>query len=541
MAAQPCYSGPNPVTDEERAVIWKWAKEHGGVDDGANFHATANAINQQFFSGMAKPEWIDDILSGRKTPFRRVANDLWKKQYNRRVVQQQAKEIRHLATLGPAGRILRTLWTVPRSVAVAGHGIVFPVTHAGDLVFRPASWGTFIKGTLRTYRGALVPTRFGGGKGYTGRILNAMERDAMFDTALRSGLDAGKGSHPSGLISRTYHGPAQRAWDMLTVMRFELWKKQMGKFVKTGMSEAEVLDIGQNLAKWANHATGSGKGPAASLGGEVLFGPKLTQSKLNRLIGDPIQTANTFANWKTATAGEKAAAWTRLSGSTQWLVTNLGFLAVNQGLLYAFGSKDKVNYTNPMKGDWMAFKVPGMHGYVPGLHTEVRTLAKILAIAFSSRKERMGQTKFAATAKTIGQYGMAKLMPTIQRGLEIGFGEDWQGRPLPWSKEPGTPSYPRMTYGEYAADIGPIPTSGPIGFVIDQLKKSGASSLDAITITKALIIFGIGAPGFHISEEHPPKPAKGGVAEQIKKLQKGGSKRQKTQAEQIKELLQKGP
>jgi hypothetical protein len=104
----------------------------------------------------------------------------------------------------------------------------------------------------------------------------------------------------------------------------------MSKYVKPGMSEAEVLDIGKNLADWANHATGSGKGPVSKLGGEVLFGPKLTQSKLNRISADPIKTVKTFANWEGATAGERAVAMTRL-GATQFLLTNLGFLAVNQG------------------------------------------------------------------------------------------------------------------------------------------------------------------------------------------------------------------
>jgi hypothetical protein len=93
---------------------------------------------------------------------------------------------------------------------------------------------------------------------------------------------------------------------MLTVMRYELWEGQMNKFIKPDMNETEVLDIGKNLATWANHATGSGKGIAADIGGGVLFGPKLTQSKLNRLTVDPAQTIKTFANWGNATAGEKA-------------------------------------------------------------------------------------------------------------------------------------------------------------------------------------------------------------------------------------------
>lgn len=494
-----CYKGSNPVNDEERAVIWRWAKENAGIDAGVPIEQVGQAINDHFYGGQGKPEWINDILSGRKTPFKSVANEMWKKQYNRRVITQQAKEITQVANMGPVGKFIRRLWTAPRTLAVAGHGVVFPITHGGDLAFRPTSWGTFIKGTLKTYHGAFS-------KGYSGRMLNMMEGDPLFDTALRSGLDAGRGSHPSGLISRSYHGPAQRAWDMLTVMRFELWKRQMGKYIKPGTSQAEVLDIGQNMATWANHATGSGKGIVSNLGGNALFGPKLTQSKLNRITIDPAQTIKTFTNWKDATAGEKAVAMTRLSGATQFLVTNLGFLGVNAGLLYALGSKDEVNFTDPTKSDFMAFKGSGIVGNVPGLHTEIKTLAKVLAVSFASRQELHGESKFASTAKTVGQYGMGKLTPTIQRGLEVGFGQDWAGRPLPWSSEEGTPSKPKLTYGEYAADIGPIPLSGPIGYVYDQLKQSGASSLDASQITKALIIGGLGAPGFHIRENYVTEP-----------------------------------
>lgn len=495
IMANPCYTGKNPIRDEERSVVWKWARENAGVDSGVPIEQVGKAINDHFYGGQGKPEWINDILSGRKTPFKVVANEMWKKQYNRRVITQQAQEISKLANIGPVGKLLRRLWTAPRTLAVMGHGVVFPITHAGDLAFRPASWGTFIKGTLRTYHGAFS-------KGYSGRMLNMMESDPLFDTALRSGLDAGKNSHPSGLISRSYHGPAQRAWDMLTVMRFELWKKQVSKYLKPGMSEAEVLDIGSNLATWANHATGSGKGGIAKLGGEVLFGPKLTQSKLNRITSDPIQTFKTFSDWKSATPGERAVAMTRLSGSTQFLLTNLGFLAVNAGVLYALGSKDKINFTDPTQGDFFAFKGSGIEGFVPGLHTEIRTLAKLLATAFAEKKELRGETKFSRSAKVVGQYGMAKLTPTIQRGLEVGFGQDWQGRPLPWSKEEGTKKRPKLTYGEYAADIGPIPLSGPIGYVYDQIKKTGASSLEASQIVKALIIGGLGLPGFHVREDY---------------------------------------
>lgn len=497
--AVPCYRGPNPVKDDERVVIWKWARDNH-IDQGATLGQVKDAINQEFYNGMAKPEWLDDIITGRKTPFKEVANDLWRKQYNRQAIIQQAKDISQWSKLPPWVQVVSKALNAPRSVAVFGHGIVFPITHAGDLVFRPSSWGTFIKGVLRTYKGA-------SSSAFAGRVMDRMAGDELYDLALRSGVDVGPKSHPVGLISTTggktgFFKAAARAWDMLTVMRFELWKNQVSKHLYPGMSTADALDIGKNFADWANHATGSGKGPVASVGGNLLFGPKLTQSKLNRLTVDPAKTFKTFANWNEATPGEKAVAWTRLSGATQFALANLGFLGVNAGVLAALGSKDKINISDPTKGDFMALKGAGIIGNVPGLHTEVKTLAKILATAFMTRKELRGESRVAHIAGIGGRYGMAKLTPSVGRPLEATMGEDWMGRPLPWSSDRGTAKKPRLTWGEYAGSIGPIPLEGPIGFVYDQFRKSGMSALNAVTLIKALTIGGLGAPGFHVREDY---------------------------------------
>jgi hypothetical protein len=495
-----CYSGPNPVKDEERAAIWKWAKANG-IDQGMPIEKVGNAINDHFFSGHARPEWISDILSGRKTPYKQVADAAWKAQYNRRVITQQAADLSRLKAMGPVGRSLSALWTLPRSLAVTGHAAVFPITHGGDLAFRPASWGQFVSGILRTYHGAAS-------KAFTGRMLDTMQRNSLYTTALRSGLDVGPKSHATGILSGGAHGPAARAWDMLTVMRFKLWEGQMQKFLKPEMSHEEVLDVGKHIADWANHATGSGKGPVAELGKNLLFGPKLTQSKLNRLTIDPSQTLKTYANWNAATPGEKAAARIRLSGAVQYLATGLGFLAVNYGANKALGTKDKdnVNLTDPTRSDWMAFKTAGIEGYFPGLHTELRTVGKILATAFMSNKELRGESRQNKLAEDLGQYGTAKFTPAISKSIEIGYGQNWQGRPLPWNNQKTSASKPQLSWGEYAASIGPIPLQGPIGYFYDHMKKSGASPMDAMTITKGLIISGLGATGLHVKEE----PAKKG-------------------------------
>lgn len=509
----PCYSGPIPVTEQERIAIWRWAKAHG-IDHGLPIEKVGDAINTHFFAGQAKPEWITDILSGRKTPFRQLSNAAWKQQYNRRQIIMQAQDLTRGQGQGPVGRALQRLWNVPRSAAVFGHGIVFPITHGGDLALRPASWGTFFKGLFRTWFKSWSPAA-------TERIMDAMKRQPLFDTALRAGLDVGERSRRTDLINPSKGGkgsPSERAWSILSVMRFELWNHEMEKFIKPNMTEGQILEIGQNLAEWANHATGSAKGPVANLGGNVLFGPKLTQSKLNRIFADPVKTVSTFANWGKATPGEKAAAWTRLSGATQYLGSYLGMLAVNQGVLAATGQKDqKINFTDPTKSDWLAFKGNGMEWSIPGLHSELRTLGKILAVTFADSKEvnktSRGKGKHAMIAETLGKYAMGKFNPAIGLGIETAIGHDFLGRPLPWVHEKPSPTHPAYSWHEYLLSHGPIPLQGPIRYFYDQLRLKGSSALDAVAITKAIIIGGVGATGLHISEDY-------GAAKEIAKREK---------------------
>lgn len=503
--AKPCYSGPIPVTDKERMAIWKWAKANG-IDQGLPIDKVGDAINQHFFSGQAKPAWITDILSGRKTPFKYLATDAWKKQYNRRQIVQQAQSIANAKTPGPIGRAAGAIWSGPRSLAVFGHGLVFPITHGGDLALRPQSWGVFFKGLFDNYTKASVS------KAATERLLDTMRRQPLFDTALRSGLDVGAKSHAGNLINRPEKGGmSTRAWDVLTTMRYNLWDNAMQKFAKPGMSQVETLEVGKQLAEWANHATGSAKGPIANLGGNVLFGPKLTQSKLNRLVADPVKTVMTFAHWAKATPGEKAVAWTRLSGSIQYATTMLGFLAANQGLNMALGKKDpkdQINFTDPNKSDFLAFKVGGIEWSMPGMHSELKTLGKILAVSFMDNKALRGESRQAKLGDIMGQYAMGRFNPAIGVAKDVMTGQNFMGRPMPWTSQtdaPGSLKRPRIGWLEYGLEHGPIPLTGPIGYFYDQMRAQEADPSHAINITKGLIMGAIDMTGVHAADANRPE------------------------------------
>lgn len=513
------------LSEDERLGIIKWAREHA-IRPGSSLADVNKAINDRFFGGMGKPEWINDILGGRKTPERHLAMDVWKKQDARRQIYSQAKNSSLAANRSNLSKAASLLLQSPRSVAVFGHGIVFPVTHAGDLILRPQDWDVFVRGTYRAYRNALSSD-------YHIKSNAALENDVStvnpkinFDMASRSGLRVGEKGSPIGLMAnkeavdavRSMIGlkpsaggttgflkAAARSWDGLTRMRYELWKKGMERHTNTSMSEAEILNVGKEMADWANSATGYGKGPlTGKIGGTLGFGPALTQSKLNRVFVDPVKTLNTFSNWGKASLGEKAVAWERLSGSLQYLGTYLGFLMANQALLKAFGSKEKVNLFHPWsENDWMAFKTgDGLAFGIPGMMSELKTLGKLITIPFMSRKDLHGQTKMGAVGETAWRYGTAKLTPSIRVPTEAALGEDWRGRPLPWSSDPGTKNNPRLSWPEYATALGPIPTTGGAGFIAQKLHEGGMSEANTKNLMRALEISGFGLPGLHVHESH---------------------------------------
>jgi hypothetical protein len=534
-----CYPGDNPIDKDDpkglnRAAIWKWAikpygvdprtglETGGGISEGRSFHDVGESINRHFYGGAAtnRPEWITDVLSGRKTPLKPFALDLWKKSYNRRMIVEQAKRqtdaILKEQKQAPLFRGIGKVLEFPRKIAVWEHGIPLGITHPGDLAFQPRNMGTYFS-KLFTIFGHAYP--FAGAKAgarldaSVEQMLDTMKRNSLYDLALYSKLAVGEKSTVGNLGPEKASSAAARAWSIIKTMRFEMWENEMQKVLKPGMSEEDKLAYGKELAEMYNHATGSGEGWLHPNIKGAFFGPKLTESKWNRLISDPLKTINTFANWQKSTPAERYVAFRRLSRATQYLGVLGGALGVNWGLNKATGTKDEdnVNFSNPTRADYLSFKMGGLEWSVPGLHTEIKFLANILAISAQAtwslkdiNKASHGFGQEGELGKAVGQYLLNKITPGGQVIGELAFGHDWQGRPLPfpWVNQKGDVHHPAMSWGEYAASHLPIPLTGPIKFVYDQLRAKGASALDSVAITRGLIMAGMGFTGLHATPDY---------------------------------------
>lgn len=554
MAAVKCYPG-DPTNEERRMAIWKWTKDNL-IDKGVPLENIHKEVNDHFFGGVARPQLIADILGGRKTPLRPITKELWQNQYRRRQVVQQAQNLsKYYAKPAPV-RLAQMAWEMPRFVSTLAHSTTFPGTHASRLLLDPKRWPLYIRGWMDNFR-AFSPSE------HT-QMMNAMEKDDLFDRALKgtrggkaNPLDVAPNSRPDDIVSKyllTANNPgvrsflegvrkwgvepAERGWDALKVLRFNLWKEEFLANVKPGMTEHELNELSGEIADMANHATGSAKlrvpGMRESIpSGGLIFGPKLFASKWASLVSDPVKTLGTvakMASGQETTAGERAAMQIRLTGLGRMAGTLLASQAVNWGVNKWAGvdDKDNVNMFHPENPGWLNWRVGGVEFGAGGGLSEMRFLGKIIATQMLNEKNKDWKTMNALI-----RYGREHLSPQAQYPFELPpggfkpggvplFGTDPMGRPLPWSTEKGARGgfFQKMTPEQYAISKMPIFMEGPIGYIYDGLRQRGLSALDATSFMKGLAIMAGGLTGFHAHAQEEPKapagssspPAAGSVA-----------------------------
>lgn len=533
MAKIGCYSGPDPLDNEKARIrIWKWAKANG-IDKGLPFDKIAEAINQHFYDGMARPQWIAAHLEARKTPFREISNALWRAQANRRAIVEQAKGESRYYQMGSLRRVLSTIYNLPRAGLVFAHGTAFPAVHAGRLTMQPLRWGMYLKSIADSWRSLPLP----GIRGdiYHERLMNPIRTDPLYDLYTRGGLDMKSivQSQPEyisripglGPAAEWSHKAGTRGWDALLALRFALMDAQMKRYMKPGMSNAELLELAKELAPGVNHATGSAKIPLppkyAGVPGQVFFGPKLLAAKLASLTTDPLKAASTAAKIVTgkSTYAERAGLYAALSGSAQWVGGTLATLALNAAFNQRFNPTQKVNVIDdPTKSDWLKYKVGGMEFEAPGLLPEIREIGKQIAIQMMDPKAIKAHNFYSGGQKQTTKAGAMwaafwdswlqyKLHPAISEATAITQGLTGQNVP-PWYAD----NNKKMDWWKFALSQGlPMSFSGAAGYFYDSLRKGDLSHDQALNIIQGAVMLGLGLHGIPVRQEPPPKPPKPGV------------------------------
>jgi len=498
---KPAAPKPGEVASPDATTLWKRAKAM--IDAGeSDFDSIRHKLAQEF--GIP----VEDVTRKLAEPksARTITDDMYRKMAEQRRLVNQAKSwLKNEATPG----WLQFARKVPRvffTAKILGHGTVGMITHAGLNIFNPIAWRTYWPNFFRQYK--LIASG-----AYHERMMQDLLRDPLFTKARRAGL-----ANDPFRYQDDYQTPTlvkwldrigltgNRGFDALKLFRQARFNQIWNALPDT----LQTPEYAKLVADSVNHATGAVRRPFREWANWTFFAPKLEASRWAWMVKDPWDAAKTFVDWNKATPEEKAFAMSQLKEKAAIAGTYYSLLMINQGLLQASGSEQRINFVNPRRGDFLAFKAAGHNiGIVGPMLGMVRLFANLYHAAAGKRGKVESLTPRGQEFGELGfQYARGKLSPFAGFGVDVVSQADFQGRPMPYSTD-AVPKYlrqqglDRYTYGEYAAQqFTPIPLSEAVREVWRD-QGMGEDQIDAYL--KALMVGVVaGSTGARVSAESPP-------------------------------------
>lgn len=463
-----------------------------------------------------KPEQVYRLLA-RDERVKRLMDDMWLKQQTARRLKENAK--RWVMSLDEP-KFKKFLESVPNAMfraKVFGHmGVAFG-THAPAVGFIPKYWGDLARDYGKMW-----------GMGFSKTFYERQVQDLMnrknFVPANRFGLD----NHPERFEEYNPKGKTNaggRSYTALKFIRQDIFDKIWDNLPKSEQTD----EVGWAIANRINHMTGtlSTKAPPKSLQGRMksdvkpptnaakaLFAPTLLFSRYKFIFGDTIQDLGILTHWDTASPGEKAAVKFDVNTKLWVAGTGLALLTANAGLLSATGSKQKINFFDPTRSDWLKFKAFGLT-FSPGnaMLSMARIIPREIVTIAGSKKAREDEN----AATKAWEFARGQMSPFAGTATDLFFGSDYSGRPLPRKlfgtmeqkakvplrqREQGVKPY---TWYEYA-----LQQASPIPFQegLKEVWKNGWGMSDKQIdgFLKALEISGImGTTGARVAEDWETK------------------------------------
>lgn len=409
---------------------YAWKKARGYIDSGVtNFDDIRNKLAVDL--GMPVEKVTTALAKTKRAKL--LTDDLWRKQQNYRRLDQQAK--RWLAEQQTPGlnKVIQSLPNLAFAAKVFGHGTVALGTHAPMVAFQPRYWKAYANDFVKMYR-MVGSTPF-----YENQIQDLIRRP-NYTTARRAGLvnDPYQYEDYNSPEVTKWMGPVanmgNRGYSVLKILRQDMFDQQWKNLPKT----QQIPEVAESIADGINHATGVVRSKAPKGSNIALFAPRLAASRAAWLVADPLRAVKAFSNWKNASEGEKSFAINQVKEKAWVMGTMLSLLAINEGILEASGSNQRVNMTDPMKKDWMKFKVGGMN---VGYGNAMLSMARLPARLYKIRSSDGGKLKNLVypdedTYSVLGEYGRSQLSPFAGLALNLWLKSDWQNRPLPNSDRP---------------------------------------------------------------------------------------------------------
>lgn len=451
-------------------TIWNYARENY-IDQGAGFDEAVQSIAKDLG---ATPEQIRRAIVNQPKA-KRITDALYTQMSQRRIARQAAERWIKNVDKSPLMKTLEGGADLCFNIATFGHGTVAPLTHAGENIYHPTRWVDYFKNMGRTYKAAYSSATHE-------RYMQDLVNRPNYTTARRGGLKNEPGQfydeYQSNAARRMFGAIGKignRGFDILKVMRQDFFDARWNKLDP----EQQTPEMAKVIADLTNHATGAVRATFPSATRVVFFAAPLEASRWARIIGDPVRALSTYSNWNKATPSEKYFANAVTKNVAGFAATYLASLALNQAMLIASKSDDRVNFTDPWKGDWLRHKIKGRAiESTGGLISTIDFLGKLGAAAVG--KDRMGKVGDALI-----HYGRGKLSPAGSTVADVALRSDYSGRPLPQipylpkslsflQPDAGTAKKPAYTWLEYGlAAHAPIPAAEGLRDFYDEMRKQG--------------------------------------------------------------------
>jgi len=419
----------------------------------------------------------DQVRKGLASPkgARRASDEMYLKQRSRQIALDEAKRWLTNQKASWIGRIFGALAEKTFKLAIFGHGTAFIGTHAPSTLYTNPSlaFKAWLKGFSYTFSGK------------NGQIKNIVDnKDLIYrpnwTVARRAGLENDpretrrEGATPArsdtALARALDTISGGRGFDALFHLRQDMFDQAWNQLSVT-MRNPEMAEM---IADSINNATGFTKGGERTKGilqspitKILFFAPKLIASRFKWMIQDPAKMLATFAKmanpFAKVTPEERISAIYEAKNKAKFLGLLTGTLLANQALLSLAGSNQKINFTNPKKNDWLAYKGFGYSLATIGAFTRIaRLIAQEYNAIFGqlSRIQKARGGREAAMKDAIYTYLRSGFSP-ITRDIIVGAtGKDYLGNVVPWSNQQPDRGRRKLNWGEIIQEqFAPIPLS----------------------------------------------------------------------------------
>jgi hypothetical protein len=495
----------NKFTTEEAKAIWEHAKENY-IDKGIGFEEMVKSVSTD--TGLSVKQVIEAIATPKSA--RKLTQKALIAQSNRRKAIANAKAIVANAGKNRFLKVLNKTNTFFTAVATFAHGTVGPFTHAAGYFKTPSQYAKLFKFIKQTYKYS-----YGGLNEKVRAEYETMVLDLKSHERYNMWEKLGLAVNPDEFYDETEganaffnaaSGIGERGFNCLKPFRLAVAE---GYYEKLTPEQRENPEFLKNIVDLVNHSTGSYKGLKMNeVASTAFFAPSLKLAKAFDSFVDPTVQAFKMPIYSRLSEAEKHKARITLKRAGERIGVSIAFLAINQFILSASGSKKKVNIFNPHDPDWLKFKVGDVDVDTEG--GSMWATKTVFALAYNAKMAAVGgkdkygnyKTPDQKDAETLGQQIRFSLSPGAGIVWDLVTGKTAMGRPLPFYKgQKATKKHPRYTPLEYLGSKGPIPLAEGLDVFVEGMRESGMkdpeivdylnNSLEAVGVAAAAGVIGI--------------------------------------------------